>query len=468
MEPRLTKRKELMSQQIRESESVVINQFGMDRKGKRGAERFLHNPNVEFEALQRDLTEPVRNYQPQGSGHVAVFEDTSIYTFELPLRNGQISRFSADDPHISDLSKKGGKGINAHLGLAVDLETEFPIGVAGLYCYANKPGANDKNDRDYKNLATSYKASQRWIDVPLEAIQNLDAASRITIVGDREADMYPLLTYPFGERVDLLVRLAQDRRVQGEEGIERVLPFLEHQPWSPHQFNVQIRAPQGGYKKVDLPFEVRYTRVELLRPKNMPAGERDQYPPSHTVTVIEVRQAGEVLQESDRIHWYLYTTAEINSIEDAIQMVQLYIMRWWIEDFFRLTKTEGFRMEESGLEDGAALKRLMMLMFAEAIKVLILRQGRLREDLPADQHFTPQECQLLTALHPRYAKKKEGHLCPYKVNSLSWAVWLIAHLGGWSGTKFDKRPPGVISLLRGYRRFNDLLLGFNLFANSSP
>jgi len=53
-------------------------------------------------------------------------------------------------------------------------------------------------------------------------------------------------------------------------------------------------------------------------------------------------------------------------------------------------------------------------------------------------------------------KKVEGRTekqrNPYSKNSLAWAAWVIARLGGWNGYRSES-PPGPITMLRGLQKF---------------
>jgi transposase len=45
------------------------------------------------------------------------------------------------------------------------------------------------------------------------------------------------------------------------------------------------------------------------------------------------------------IHWRLLTTHEVTSLRQACRIVELYRLRWIIEEFFHTLKTAGFDVE---------------------------------------------------------------------------------------------------------------------------
>jgi hypothetical protein len=95
------------------------------------------------------------------------------------------------------------------------------------------------------------------------------------------------------------------------------------------------------------------------------------------------------------------------------------------------------------------------------MKILQLVEGRDRPDLEASIALTPQEQACLRSLAPRLDGKTKKQQNPHPPYSLAWATWLIARLGGSSGYQ-SQRPPGMPTLVQGWRRFEAILLGWNL------
>ena len=50
---------------------------------------------------------------------------------------------------------------------------------------------------------------------------------------------------------------------------------------------------------------------------------------------------------------------------------------------------------------------------------------------------------------------------PHRSDSLAWAAWIVARLGGWSGYQ-SQRPPGIITMEKGLEKFNPLFLGWSI------
>src|SRR5256885_2340723 len=89
--------------------------------------------------------------------------------------------------------------------------------------------------------------------------------------------------------------------------------------------------------------ELRFAPVTLARPqtkflRHLPAGV--------PLTLVDVRepkpQAG-----TEPLHWRLLTTHPVASVQDAWRIVEWYKRRWLIEQFFRVLKTQGLRLQDN-------------------------------------------------------------------------------------------------------------------------
>ena len=68
----------------------------------------------------------------------------------------------------------------------------------------------------------------------------------------------------------------------------------------------------------------------------------------------------------------LLTTHCIDNYDQAIDIIDLYRKRWYIEQLFRLLKKQGFEMEESELETGWALRKLAVLALNASLRIMQL------------------------------------------------------------------------------------------------
>lgn len=164
----------------------------------------------------------------------------------------------------------------------------------------------------------------------------------------------------------------------------------------------------------------------------------------------------------DKIHWRLLTTHTVNCFEDAMNIIECYRKRWYIEQMFRLLKKQGFEMEASQLESGWTIRKLAILALNATLRILQLMHASEDENAqPLDEVFTKQEQKCLLQINKQQEGKTTKLLNPYKEQSLVWAKWIIARLGGWKGYK-SQRNPGPITLKRGMDNFVQIFNGWCL------
>ena len=121
-------------------------------------------------------------------------------------------------------------------------------------------------------------------------------------------------------------------------------------------------------------------------------------------------------------------------------------------------KKKGFRIEDSELETGWAIRKLSVLMAGAVIKIMQMMLSYDDEDVQAvDEVYNEREQECMSVLQLKMQTEKVKN--PYNKQSLSWATWIIARLGGWKGTRKEK-PPGPICLKNGLDKFNLIYQGW--------
>ena len=157
------------------------------------------------------------------------------------------------------------------------------------------------------------------------------------------------------------------------------------------------------------------------------------------------------------------TIHPIGWLEDALRLIDLYRLRWLIEQLFRTLKSKGFDIEDSLLTEGQALENLAATTLVAATQVMQLVQGRGEkgEARKASLVFTAAEAVVIKAVVKKFEGQTLKQKNPYKLGSLAWAAWAIARLGGWKGYATE-RPPGPITFANGLKRFHAICEGYDL------
>ena len=179
--------------------------------------------------------------------------------------------------------------------------------------------------------------------------------------------------------------------------------------------------------------------------------------------VVEAKEDLSTIKNGESpVHWILFTTYNIGDFTQARQIIKWYSFRWQIEQFFRITKKQGIDLESSQLETGEGLKKLALLGFATALKILQLslaKDGKQNDKVT--KYFSKDQIIVLGLLNEQLQGNTQKQQNPFYKNSLSWASWIIARLGGYSGYK-SQSPPGPITFKRGLDKFYYLTTGFYL------
>jgi hypothetical protein len=402
--------------------------------------RFLRNKAVTAEEMVAHAAE--RTAARVAGRDIVVVQDTS----ELAL-GGRRAKANGYGP-----VGRGGalRGLLLHAALAVDAGNGGVIGLVDAKVW-NRTGGKTKHRRSRK---TKEKESQRWLDGSRHAAQVLTEAASITVVSDRESDIYAHLALrPQGAH--LIVRACQNRRIETDEE-EQIGLLFAHTDRLPEQGRLKANIPAApGRKARSSELAVRFSRVTLCKPLHGAAG----LPDTITVTMVDVRETS-TPEDGKPIHWRLLTTHPVANLLDARKIVDLYRMRWVVEEYFHTLKTGGFDIEDADISDPQAMIRFVGAVAVAAISVMQLvkaRDGATGQNLL--ETFEPADQPVLEAISTKLQGKTERQKNPHPKGSLAFAAWVIARLGGWDGY-YGK--PGPKTMRLGLEAFQRIKFGTTL------
>lgn len=376
--------------------------------------------------------------------HVLAIQDTS----EINLQ--------AHANRVSGLGTVGNGtdvGFFVHPLLAVDADEGVCLGLAHLHLRQRITGKSPA----YRTLPIEEKESVRWIDTVIAGKKCLMEAATITVVADREADIYELWDRLPDTRTHLLIRACRDRTLVTTTD-KTLFAWMDEQ------------AVKGGYR-ISLPvtpkrsahealLHVRFGSVTIKKPLNCSDKQASARLTLNTIDVVE--DVTTVVGDEAPIHWRLLTTHPVATLDDARQCIQWYCLRWQIEQTFRTVKRQGLDLESSQLERGDRLEKLAVIAFSAAVRVMQLTMARDGgTPRPATDAFDAEEIDVLQHLQPVLEGKTAKQKNPHPRLSLAWAAWIIARLGGWKGYA-SERKPGPITMLRGLQAFAAIQQGWLL------
>jgi hypothetical protein len=335
----------------------------------------------------------------------------------------------------------GGGGLYLHPTLVVDVESGAILGLAHAQFLSRTQGKAEGR----RSRVLADKESQRWLDGAARAAEVCARARRVTIVADREADIFALFARR-PPRTELLVRAAHDRAL--EDG-GRLFAALDDQPVAGRAALPLPAKP--GHAAREARVEARFMTASLRRPRN---GLAEDLPQAMAVTLVDIRESNPPVG-APPIHWRLITTRTVRDAADAFALADLYRRRWAIEQLFRTLKTGGFDIENALIEDETPLKNLVMAALVVAVTIQQLVHARDGAAAPGPPRpitdaFEPEDQPLLQAFCHQLEGKTQRQKNPHPPHSLAYGAWVCARLGGWTGY-YGKPGPSV--MYQGWKYF---------------
>lgn len=340
-------------------------------------------------------------------------------------------------------------GVLMHPVLAVDAASGELVGLADIAVWNRDKLITTHHSK--RPLAE--KESQKWLNGARRAGEVLSKASRITVVSDRESDLYEdFACRP--QNVHVLIRASSNRNLaNGEKLFAHAAALAEA-----GRVTVTIAASPGRPVR-DAKLALRFGSVSIKRPeRGMPTADLKQLPESVNLHLVDIREI-DAPKGIEPIHWLLLTSHVIEAFGQARQMLDFYRKRWIIEEFFRTLKSAGFRIEDAKMSDPSAFMNLAALAAIAAVTVTQMVRAR---DNPAGQAlsdaFDPDDKPLLVALCKNYEGDKPTvrQKNPHPPDTLAFATWVIARLGAWTGY-YSK--PGSATLARGLQKYHAIKYG---------
>jgi len=435
----------LLIAQMASKFTVYMRQLGENRSEQVRFNRFINNPKVSPEKL---VSFHWQQLDADFSGqHLLIIGDTTTLSFAD----------RADREYLGYLDKKTDKsGFNVHSAMVVDARDGGSYGLGGIKMIRNLNPKGKSKVKTKSYSADKFEQTERykWIEVAQSAVDHCKNADSYTLIGDREADIYALIAGTVTKDWQFVFRCRCNRNLSNG----KLYQTIDSWPVE-HQYSFEV-SPTKKRSKHTARVDVKYGSVTLPRPERHPDKELvDQV----AVNVIEIKeQAQTVIEGEPAVHWRILTSHPVDTLEQVMQIIQWYQWRWNIEQAFRTLKLRGLDVERSELESYHGLANLATLALITAMQVMQLvqaRDGQTQQKI--EQVFSPTEKQCMILLKKKFEGKTQKQKNHHPPDSLAFASWIIARLGGWKGYQ-KERPPGPITMINGLIRFNSMVEGFTL------
>lgn len=432
-EKRLEKRLLKIISDFSQNPTAAIAEFCGDWAATKATYAFLKNPTGGSERILLAQSQATRG-RLKGQRRVLILQDTTSFDF-----SGH-----AQTKGLGPLENEHCRGFFAHTSLATT-EEGVPLGVLAQQTWVRAEQTVDNSQARPIEEKESYK----WLQALTESTQALPPESQAIVISDRESDIFEYFVHPRPAQVELLVRARHDRRLDQEShGLFLSLSC------SPVRGKVTVevgRRPGQAPRQADC--QVYYQRVKLRPPQRRGPNQPKLAPVVLWAILIKETHPPAAVEP---LEWFLLTTVEINSFEQACQFIEFYTCRWLIERFHFVLKS-GCEIEKRQFEQGERLIRFLTLANVVAWRLLWQTYlSRIDSHLPCTVVLTEYEWKAL------YSFIHKTALLPPQLPTLGQVTLWIAKLGGFLGRKADG-PPGVKVLWQGWRRLFDITQTWLIF-----
>ncbi len=410
-------------------------------KGDRALEvrfnRFLGHDKVTVERIVESWSESTVG--AVAGRHVLAIQDTSEVHFNTTSQRRR---------GLGEIGKGNNHGVLLHPLLAVDADNGTCLGLLSGEVWTREGRRTVSHD----SRELSDKESQRWITTAVEAKPLLAGAAMVTLLGDRESDIFALYASAAEQDFHVIARSMHDRKLADETSLYATIDAMAAVQRRTIQLPARARRPA---RQADL--ALRFGTIELARPQSK---FLRHLPKSLHLAVVDVHEIN-AAPDVEPLHWCLITSHELASEDDAWRIVQWYKQRWIIEQFFRVLKTQGFRLEDSQIGIAGRLLKLVAIAAKAAVITIQLLQARNGGQQGVATAFSTNHVATLTALNQQLEARSKRLKNPHSPDTLAWAAWIIARFGGWDGYPSSK-PPGPITLKNGLEYFHAVAAGWSL------
>lgn len=303
------------------------------------------------------------------------------------------------------------------------------------------------------------RESYRWL-AGFERLNTdfADQKDKIFIhMGDRETDLYELMAAPRFDHIHYLFRAQHNRKLSDSTAAEdKLFADIARKPLKATIEVLVPTAENSGIKRTAT-LEIRAATYTFSASGYAVSEKNDRRTNSNFIELKEVNAP----QDTEPIHWRLMTSLPIDTLEQLLDVLKYYLLRWRIEEFHVVLK-QGCAIEKLKFETPQAIENLVITFSIISAKVLNLRY--LYEQKPQEPievtGFSVQDYNTIARFLTYKTKIKIPKLEQPKVEDI---IMLIQRLG--SGNKYPKTV-GVRALWLGIQKATTILDAFKAFTET--
>jgi hypothetical protein len=432
---RVAQRADWLIERVATAGTLVLRRLGETRAGEKAVHRFLSSRHVSVDRIVETLA--ARTAAQCAGRRILAVQDTSEINF-----SGRDKKRRGFGPGGDGQTP----GFFMHPVIAIDVESEAVVGLVDAEIWTRSRQAIAPR----RHRAIEDRESMRWLSGGQAAASVLSEAAAVTMVADRESDIYQLFARK-PDRLDLIVRAAQDRTLV--DGSKLFAALADAAPLTTSVVKVAPRGPGDKGRQANV--ELRAGRVRIARPQTVRPSEAGD---DVEMTLVEAREIDAPAGKTPLV-WRLLTTHSVTCAAEAEAIVQLYRLRWRIEQVFRALKSDGLALDDSQVIDAERMFNLAAIGLAGAVRTIQLVDARDGSPRPISDVIDTAFAVALERLSRKLEGKTLRQKNPHPPNSLAFVAWIAARLGGWN---CYYKPPGPKTMRDGWTRLAATLEGYAL------
>ena len=393
----------------------------------KGAYRLLGNYRLrreqkrEVRVTKEQLWNPVYEYSAESSGkesEIYCVQDTSCMMFPTLEKTKGLG--------TADRAVEEALWMHSAIGIRKDGHV---LGIYHAHFWA-RPLEEFGKAAERKKRPFEEKESYLWVQTA-NAVESLfrekEVRTELIHLADSAGDAHEILQEYINSKRRFVIRFARDRKIEEEGGYVRAQ--LAKQPVFGQKTVVIPRTRESPSREAKL--EIRSCKV-TIHPADAAAKKGIKKP--FGVNVVWVHEV-DPPENEDPIDWMLYTSEPIETADECWKVVDGYKLRWRIEDYHRVIKTD-CHAERTQFKDAEAIVRLLAVLAVAATRILQLRElARTNPEEPCTIVLEEHEWKVLWLVY--YEEPPPQGQDPPTIEE---AVKMIGRLGGHLGRKGDGMP----------------------------
>lgn len=437
---RLSKRAITIGNNLIENPDSCIQTMMKTKNQARCAYDFFSNPKIKWHSLLASHKEnTIQRIIKTDEDYIYIIQDSTFYNYTK-------HKAKIDLGIIGKQGRQTQFGFLQHTSFCITFN-DTVLGILEL----DFIGYEDDEKHSVHRNGFEKIASGRWrrfLSQNIKQLEGLECRKKIILLCDREADFFELHDDLRHGEFKFIIR-SKWNRYTGQSARARknkILDLLD-QEQSLGTVTIKVMNP-GTHKQYNSDFNIKILKNILIPAIHRGAGHKQNSLKPVTMNIVEANDGN--------IKWVLLTNLSVDTIEDAIFVIESYKKRWHIESFHKVLKT-AYNADKIYLHSSReAIQNLLTIINIAACQTYsLIHQARVGHAVRADMTFSTEEIVAANIFCNNKLIDKN------QIPSLRDFYYIIAKLGGYKNFS-NKHPPGILTIYRGIKKLHNITEMYNI------